>query len=258
MIATSEFSMGLPTIPPKVMGRTRAENLQEHRKYFALINDGSTTIQEVRDRYHPAKYHCPRHGLAHTAHPLSVLCLHPRCLAAWLAKSARRQGLLHRLLQLKDHHHLDDFIQYVAYRMVVSARNDPLGATQPNVKFLLNHFHRNFKTNYGTSSIDKQVTELATDERTIKELVEAEADEMVNNSDNATTIAAIRQARERFGNDTQFLALAGELTPFQVARLEAAQEDQIDYSLAMPDIQVVQRIWWRAQFNSMEARHGTP
>lgn len=256
MIATSEFSMGLPTIPPKVMGRTRAANLQEHREYFTLINAGSTTIQEVRDRYHPAKHQCPRHGLTHTAHPLSVLCLHPRCLAAWVAKSARKQGLLHRLMSLKDHHHLDDFIQYTAYRMCISARNDPLGSTQPNFKFLLSHYHRNFRTGFATTSSDRQTIEVATDERTLHEMIESEADDMVNNSDNATTVAAIKQARHRFGNDVQFLALAGELSPFQAARLEAEQEDQVDHSLALPDIQAVQRMWWRQQFHSREASYG--
>lgn len=257
MIAISEFSMGLPTLPTRVMGKTRADNLEQHREDFALIRAGQRTVQDVRDKYHPPEFQCRVHGLKHTAHPMSILCLHPRCLASRIVKAARRQGLMHRLMQLKDHHHWHDFIQYAAYRMCISARNDPLGSTQPNIKFLLSHFHRNLKTNYATTVSDRQTIELATDDRSIREMIEQEADDMVNSSDNATTILAIKQARQRFGSDLHFLSLAGELSALEVARIEAPQDQQVAHALALPDIQQVQRDWWRRQLrDTSEVRYG--
>jgi len=248
-VVKGEF--GLPTVVGRTTETSRSESKQQgwpqRLKDYEYARRHAGGAEVIRRKYHSPKLVCPIHRLQHTAHPLSIMCLHPDCISDLLAKTAIRQKQFPRMRNLKRLGLWDDFVSTVLVWMVSRVRNDPFSHPWLDFHNLPHRFHQSYHT--AARPAQDAGYELPTESLTIQDLTEQETDAMLDTVDNIHTRIMLNQARQRFGNDLHILCLAGELTPMDVARVEAPQDHQIERALLHRDVMRHERHWWCQQFD---------
>jgi hypothetical protein len=236
------------------------EKRQAHRK--AAQPDLDTALRRpftrkaIRDKWHGPQT-CKRHGTLHTAHPLSVFCFHPACVTAAIVSAAKREGRHRLALWLRRQGHWRDFIQFATLRILTTVRQDPLLKLLPwhGFNILLDHYLQSPGESVPFSPQQARLDSLppppegggAPAPKSIPEFVQSETDGWIGGTRMFGTVA-VNIARERFGNDTAILYLAGEVTALEAGRLLADdKEAQVDTALTLAEARDHLAEWWRQE-----------